>query len=284
MLEEIKEFMQTKLKILPSSIYIYTLRIEKFQSFCQMKNIEIINKKSAEAFFDEHILKQRFYGTQASFIAAIKTLFLANNIVLEFPAIKNKKHGIQLLKIMNSEELNAMINYFSKPDLELEPYVFERNRLMFDLIFQAAPSLSEIRLLNIDDINLNKHYVQYNNRQVPLSIDTANNIRQYLYWRSPQIYTSPALFLNEKRIGRLTNRGIEFIFNKMMAKAGIRDFTPKDVMNTCIHILLKPHFINNEEAGVISFFLTLTGKRCTKRIDNIINIIQADEEQKLPLY
>ena len=146
MLDYMKTLMREERNMDPYAIYIYTLVINKYICFCQEHSIEIISHDSALQFFQSKILPLRYYGTQKLYCSPLKLFFQAHGVSLTLPKIHNKYRGLQHPRIMKDQEIERLMKYFSKEDKSIEPFIFHRNQLLFYIILQSAPMLSETNL------------------------------------------------------------------------------------------------------------------------------------------
>jgi len=70
---------------------------------------------------------------------------------------------------------------------------------------------------------------------------------------------------------------IEHIFKDFMNRAGVRYYTPLNVLETCFYLLFKAYENDDTKSDGINFILNLTGKKSVDRIKNIQNYMDREK-------
>ncbi|MFC1756771.1 site-specific tyrosine recombinase/integron integrase [Patescibacteria group bacterium] len=206
----------------------YDRYLQRFLDFSKVKNPGAITDNIVRKFrlyLNRNGLKKK---TQNYYLIALRNFlkYLARMDIESLPSerIELAKVGERQIDLISSDELQRLLN--SPEDNSLKSL---RDKAILELLFSTGLRVSELCLLNRDDIDLNKDEFSVRGkgekiRLVFLSEDAKKAVKNYLDKR-PDV--EEALFVNLKGSGRLTPRSVERIVQYYAIKAGIsRKVTP----------------------------------------------------------
>lgn len=157
-------------------------------------------------------------------IATLKGYFSyleSEEVILKSPLskIKSAKLGKHLPKVLTKEEVER---FFTAIDESKDPSSI-RDKAMFELFYATGMRISELVSLNHDQIDFENMLIKIrgkgNKERYVLINDSAKTALQSYLTARPKV-GSPALFISRKNV-RISDRMIEYIFDKYMAAAGI---------------------------------------------------------------
>ena len=224
-LEELLKLYKAELEIqgqTPRTIKTYTFFIKKFLEFLQKKGVDPYS-------LEKRHLKEFLLRTHAEKNYSIKSLYnliLALKSFLRFleredlvKSLKLPKLPKSLPKALTKEEIRRLID--AADNL--------RDKLIIILFYATGLRVSEMRNLNIEDINFEDEFLIVRqgkgrkDRVVPLPRKVIELLKQYLKWRDEYYLNKKenALFLN-KNGKRMSYEYIEKIVRNVGKKAGIK--------------------------------------------------------------
>ncbi len=176
-------------------------------------------------------LKEREYtsSTVARKVAAIKSFFhflLAGGVIGEDPTatLESPKVKKRLPKALSHDLVNRLLAEAGKSSTPKG----QRDKALLELLYATGMRVSELVLLNIDDVNLTKANVQClgkgnKKRTIPIYDRAVQALGEYLQKGRPRLVKDPnekALFLNH-RGKRLTRQGLWLIIKHYADEIGI---------------------------------------------------------------
>jgi len=224
-LEELLKLYKAELEIqgqTPRTIKTYTFFIKKFLEFLQKKGVDPYS-------LEKRHLKEFLLRTHAEKNYSIKSLYnliLALKSFLRFleredlvKSLKLPKLPKSLPKALTKEEIRRLID--AADNL--------RDKLIIILFYATGLRVSEMRNLNVEDINFEDEFLIVRqgkgrkDRVVPLPKKVIELLKQYLKWRDEYYLNKKenALFLN-KNGKRMSYEYIEKIVRNVGKKAGIK--------------------------------------------------------------
>ena len=224
-LEELLKLYKAELEIqgqTPRTIKTYTFFIKKFLEFLQKKGVDPYS-------LEKRHLKEFLLRTHAEKNYSIKSLYnliLALKSFLRFleredlvKSLKLPKLPKSLPKALTKEEIRRLID--AADNL--------RDKLIIILFYATGLRVSEMRNLNVEDINFEDEFLIVRqgkgrkDRVVPLPRKVIELLKQYLKWRDEYYLNKKenALFLN-KNGKRMSYEYIEKIVRNVGKKAGIK--------------------------------------------------------------
>ncbi|MCT4642761.1 MAG: site-specific integrase [Bacteriovoracaceae bacterium] len=229
-------FAAEKLKTKPSTLSVEQLNAEMVISF--LTSLEESRSNSS--------------STRNSRLAAIKSFMRYIELkvpscmeqVCQIRAIPSKRHETPLIKHLNSEEVQAILNM---PDLNTKLGV--RDRAMLHLCYSAGLRVSELTNLLKTNIDLGKspsvNIIGKGRRErcLPLWKNTANDLKSWLKVRGKSNHEE--LFLNSKG-EPISRAGFEYLLNKYVKKASKkaptlldRKVSPHQLRHSCALLILQ---------------------------------------------
>jgi integrase/recombinase XerD len=182
-------------------------------------------------------LKEREYtsSTVARKVAAIKSFFhflLAEGIIEDDPTatLDSPKVKKRLPKALSHDLVNRLLEEASKSSAPKG----QRDKALLELLYATGMRVSELVLLNIDDINLASANVRCfgkgaKERIIPIYDRAVRVLEEYLQQGRPHLMKDPkekALFLNH-RGKRLTRQGLWLIIKRYAEEIGMgAEITP----------------------------------------------------------
>ncbi len=176
-------------------------------------------------------LKDREYAssTVARKVAAIKSFFhflLADGIIEEDPTVTldSPKVKKRLPKALGHDLVNSLLEEASKSSTPKG----QRDKALLELLYATGMRVSELVLLNIDDVNLASANVRCfgkgaKERIIPVYDRAVYALEEYLQKGRPRLMKDPkekALFLNH-RGKRLTRQGLWLIIKRYAEDVGM---------------------------------------------------------------
>lgn len=206
----------------------YQYELRRFINFTQ-KNILKINTADVRQYLAAYgHLKSGTISTKLTIISAFYNWLVQEEILLKNPTrkIKPPKVPKRLREGLTIEEL----------EMVRESCVTLRQRALIEIFYSTGCRLSELRALNICDINWHDMSVVVfgkgsKERKVFLSFKALHHLKRYLNSREDDC---EALIASERKpIRRLTNRGIQYQIDKIEHAAGIsKPLTPHVMRHT----------------------------------------------------
>jgi len=182
-------------------------------------------------------LKEREYtsSTVARKVAAIKSFFhflLAEGIIEDDPTatLDSPKVKKRLPKALSHDLVNRLLEEAGKSSAPKG----QRDKALLELLYATGMRVSELVLLNIDDINLASANVRCfgkgaKERIIPIYDRAVRVLEEYLQQGRPHLMKDPkekALFLNH-RGKRLTRQGLWLIIKRYAEEIGLgAEITP----------------------------------------------------------
>jgi integrase/recombinase XerD len=176
-------------------------------------------------------LKEREYtsSTVARKVAAIKSFFhslLAEGIIEDDPTatLDSPKVKKRLPKALSHDLVNRLLAEAGKSATPKG----KRDKALLELLYATGMRVSELVLLNIDDVNLASANVRCfgkgaKERIIPIYDQAIHSLEEYLWKGRPRLVKDPkqkALFLNH-RGKRLTRQGLWLIIKRYADKIGM---------------------------------------------------------------
>ncbi|MDH4138466.1 MAG: site-specific tyrosine recombinase XerD [Anaerolineae bacterium] len=176
-------------------------------------------------------LKEREYtsSTVARKVAAIKSFFhfmLAEGIIEDDPTatLDSPKVKKRLPKALSHDLVSRLLTEASKYSTPKG----QRDKALLELLYATGMRVSELVLLDIDDVNLASANVRCfgkgaKERIIPIYDQAVHSLKEYLQKGRPRLMKDPkekALFLNH-RGKRLTRQGLWLIIKRYADKVGI---------------------------------------------------------------
>lgn len=176
-------------------------------------------------------LKEREYAssTVARKVAAIKSFFhflLADGIIEDDPTVTldSPKVKKRLPKAMSHDLVNRLLNEAGKSSTPKG----KRDKALLELLYATGMRVSELVLLNIDDVNLASANARCfgkgaKERIIPIYDRAVHALEEYLQKGRPRLMKDPkekALFLNH-RGKRLTRQGLWLIIKHYAEEIGV---------------------------------------------------------------
>jgi integrase/recombinase XerD len=223
-----------------NTIAAYRNDLSQFARFLTETDPPITSWAEAEK---EHIvnyilhLKEREYAssTVARKVAAIKSFFhflLADGIIKDDPTVTldSPKVKKRLPKALSHDLVNRLLEEAGKYSTPKG----QRDKALLELLYATGMRVSELVLLDIDDVNLASGSVRCfgkgdKERIIPVYDQAIQALEKYVQTGRPRLMKNPnekALFLNH-RGKRLTRQGLWLIIKRYAEEIGISsDVTP----------------------------------------------------------
>lgn len=193
-------------------------------------------------------LQHRGYSdtTRARKVASTKSLFnflLDEGVIDKDPTenVSSPRVGRSLPDALTVDEVDALLAVPSRDTPESI-----RDSTMLELLYASGMRVSELVSLNVDDIDLDQHFVRClgkgsKERLIPLHRHAVVAVTEYLQHGRPLIVgpkSNQAMFLN-RRGEQLTRQGLWLILKGLAEKAGIqRRITPHTLRHSfATHLL-----------------------------------------------
>ncbi len=240
------------------SAYVYQKRME---ALIDLENsIEYGDQEAILRALTKKIENNPSDSTAKGYLAAAKQYVLLNNgDIMDIPPPRQRPKKRRPPRILSSEELSIVRQYFKYEDEQMGPVISVRNKLLFEIPLYCPIRSKELLDLTAYSINLNKQTIKFRNREIILPKEIVETAAKYLYFRhgvQPYINVENALFLNHhhKALGA---KGAQNVMKYICQKLGIKRFTLENIRETRIYHLLKMG-LNEIEigifAGTVSYF------------------------------
>ena len=239
-------------KLSPKTIDNYRKQLKYLQRYLrgeyQIENVEDIRSfhiKQFLSFMDDKGRKARYIN---DLLKVFKTFFNYLNkegTIKERPTANIKNMKMPKVKILtfNNVEVRKLLYYFDKRD-----FLSVRNRTMIALFFDTGMRLSEVILMEADQIHedyILVHGKGAKERLVPVSPYLAKALMQYRLVREKHFesYKIPERYLFVSRTGKkLTPEAITKFLKKAAKDVGVNDqirVSPHTCRHTFAHMQLK---------------------------------------------
>ena len=230
----------------PHTIRNYSIDLNEFCLFLEEKNLTIFNfNKQVFRIFLSELQKTKKRRSISRKISSIKSFF--SYIVLEKVIKSNPLEDIE--RPRKEKSIPKFIDYkmvvilFSQPDTK--NYLGFRDRTIMELLYSSALRLSEIVILNKNDIDLSNRHILISGkgkkqRLLPITKTAVKWLSSYLSHNSrfkntqknQQEKDKKAVFLN-KYGTRITSRSIDRNFKKYLTMSGFSaTITPHVIRHT----------------------------------------------------
>jgi integrase/recombinase XerC len=142
----------------------------------------------------------------------------------------------KLVPIVVDDELNALLATCSG-----KSFIDRRDTALIRLLLDTGGRLSEITMLNIDDVDLKRdsvivHGKGSKDRAIPFGEKTGQALTRYLRVRAKHPAEKlPALFLGDRRRQRLAPNGVKIMLRRRGEQAGINGMHAHRLRHTLAH-------------------------------------------------
>ena len=211
-----------------TTITNYQYELNRFINFIQKNLLRVTTTDIRQYLAAQSHLKSGTIATKLTIISSFYNWLVQEEMLLKNPTakIKTPKTPKRLREGLSIEEL----------EIVRESCVTLRQRALIEVFYSTACRLSELRLLNIEDINWQDMSVIVfgkgsKERKVFLSFKALYHLKKYLKSRTDDC---EALFVTERKpYRRLTNRGIQFQIDKIEQAAQVsKPLTPHVMRHT----------------------------------------------------
>lgn len=211
-----------------TTITNYQYELKRFINFIQKNLLRVTTADIRQYLAVQSHLKSGTIATKLTIISSFYNWLVQEEMLLKNPTakIKTPKTPKRLREGLSIEEL----------EIVRESCDTLRQRALIEVFYSTACRLSELRSLNIEDINWQDMSVIVfgkgsKERKVFLSFKALYHLKQYLKTRTDDC---EALFVTERRpYRRLTNRGIQFQIDKIEQAAQVsKPLTPHVMRHT----------------------------------------------------
>jgi integrase/recombinase XerD len=225
--ENILELYKSELEIqgyTKNTVKTYLFFIKEFLNFLNKKNLSFENLDKGvvkEFLLKSHSEKKYSIKSFYNLILALKSFLRfieREDLALQLKLPKLPK---SLPKALSKDEIRKLIKEAKNI----------RDKLIILLFYSTGLRVSELRNLNLNDINLEDKYLIVRqgkgrkDRVIPLSDKVVDLIKEYLKWREEKFkgknYEKEALFLN-KSGRRISTVSLEKIVRNLGKKVGIK--------------------------------------------------------------
>lgn len=211
-----------------TTITNYQYELRRFIKFVQKNILQTTTADVRQYLASHNHLKSGTIATKLTIISSFYSWLVMEEILLKNPTakIKSPKTPKRIRDGLTIEELETV----------RESCETLRQRALIEVFYSTACRLSELRALNIDDINWQDMSVVVfgkgsKERKVFLSFKALYHLKRYLKSRTDKC---EALFITERGpCRRLTNRGIQFQIDKIEKAAKVsKPLTPHVMRHT----------------------------------------------------
>lgn len=211
-----------------TTITNYQYELRRFINFIQKNLLRVTTSDIRQYLATQSHLKSGTIATKLTIISSFYNWLVQEEMLLKNPTakIKTPKTPKRLREGLTIEEL----------EIVRESCDTLRQRALIEVFYSTACRLSELRSLNIEDINWQDMSVIVfgkgsKERKVFLSFKALYHLKRYLKSRTDDC---EALFVTERRpYRRLTNRGIQFQIDKIEQAAQVsKSLTPHIMRHT----------------------------------------------------
>lgn len=150
------------------------------------------------------------------------------------------------ISTLNLNNIESLINSFSlSDDISYSTY---RNRLLLKLFLYAIPSIDELIDIKLSDINLDKEFININNRKIYITKSFKNDFSNYLKLRTSLKTKQPNLFLayHDGVYNKLSFATIQYIIKTASKKCNMENITMSSIKESVIKELYKNNFTLEE--------------------------------------
>lgn len=242
------------------TIRAYRFRLERFGKYLLENHASVrsLTDITSETVSDYQLFlckKEKLRGgtlsasTQRAFLSALKSFFgfvLSEGLVLLDPthALQMPKIGKRLPQgVLSSKEVRLLLR---QPDLST--YIGLRDRAILETFYSTGLRNSELRNLNVADIDLDRGYVTVlkgkgnKDRVVPIGKAAVHFIKEHLTRARPRMLRAeadPTLFISMQG-GRLAPNTVQEIVHRYAKAAGFtKRVFPHGLRHTCATGMLK---------------------------------------------
>lgn len=211
-----------------TTITNYQYELKRFIHFIQKNLLRVTTTDIRQYLAAQSHLKSGTIATKLTIISSFYNWLVQEEMLLKNPTakIKTPKTPKRLREGLSIEEL----------EIVRESCDTLRQRALIEVFYSTACRLSELRLLNVEDINWQDMSVIVfgkgsKERKVFLSFKALYHLKKYLKSRTDDC---EALFVTERKpYRRLTNRGIQFQIDKIEQAAQVsKPLTPHVMRHT----------------------------------------------------
>lgn len=229
----------------PHTLRNYRIDLQGFSDYGGNPDLENIDRKNVRKFLAHLHEAGKSKKTTARKLSSLRSFFnfcLTKKWLAASPMedLENPKYERRIPSSLRYEHVESL---FNQPDLS-DPLGF-RDRTIMELLYSSGLRVSELSLLNKEDLNLPHLLIKLKGkgkkeRLVPITKSSAEWIGNYLAHRERVETDKEAVFLN-KLGGRLTTRSIDRNFARYLKASGIAaSVTPHTIRHT-----IATHWLEN---------------------------------------